>query len=105
MQKKVSYAELVEFFYRTHDPTQVGGQGPDVGSQYRSALFPHTDEQTSIARKVTEEVQKKHFDPHGTRIVTEIQQVPASDLYVLQGRQESCTNAAASPPRTTTKST
>ena len=86
MQKKVSYAELVEFFYRTHDPTQVGGQGPDVGSQYRSALFPHTEEQSSIARKVTEEVQKKHFDPHSSRIVTEIQQVPASDLYVMHGR-------------------
>ena len=78
----MSYEELVEFFYRTHDPTQQDGQGPDIGSQYRSALFPHTPEQEAIARKVTEEVQKKHFDPHGTRIVTTIHRVPASDLYV-----------------------
>ena len=79
----MSYEELVEFFYRTHDPTQQDGQGPDIGSQYRSALFPHTLEQEAIARKVTEEVQKKHFDPQGTRIVTAIQRVPAGDLYVL----------------------
>ncbi|AXA49345.1 peptide-methionine (S)-S-oxide reductase [Malassezia restricta] len=81
---KVSYEELVEFFYRTHDPTQQDGQGPDIGSQYRSALFPHTPEQEAIARKVTEEVQKKHFDPHGTRIVTTIHRVPASDFFVAE---------------------
>lgn len=79
----VSYAELVEFFYRTHDPTQVGGQGPDMGDQYRSALFPHTQEQTDIAQKVTSEVQAKHFNPHGTRIVTQIQMAKPEDLYVL----------------------
>lgn len=56
---KVSYAELVEFFYRSHDPTQLNAQGNDRGSQYRSALFPHDDEQLSIVKKVTQEVQDK----------------------------------------------
>ncbi|KAJ7168676.1 peptide methionine sulfoxide reductase [Mycena filopes] len=68
----VGYAELVEFFYRTHDPTTVNRQGGDVGTQYRSAIFATTPEQEDIARRVTEEVQAKHFTPKGTKIVTEI---------------------------------
>ncbi|KAI0698797.1 peptide methionine sulfoxide reductase [Earliella scabrosa] len=68
----VKYEELVEFFYRTHDPTTVNRQGNDVGTQYRSAIFYHTPEQLEAAKRVTEEVQKKHFDPHGTKIVTEL---------------------------------
>ncbi|PKI85674.1 peptide-methionine (S)-S-oxide reductase [Malassezia vespertilionis] len=80
---RVSYAELVEFFYRTHDPTQANGQGPDIGTQYRSALFPHTPEQEQTAKRVTEAVQAQHFDPKGTRIVTTIEPRPVSDLYVL----------------------
>lgn len=68
----VSYAELVEFFYRTHDPTTVNKQGHDRGTQYRSAIFYNSPAQKDIAERVTEEVQKKHFDPHGTKIVTEI---------------------------------
>lgn len=78
----MSYAELVEFFYRTHDPTQVNGQGPDIGTQYRSALFPHTEAQEMTAKSVTEEVQAKHFQPKGSKIVTEIRRVPVEDLYV-----------------------
>ncbi|KIJ51300.1 hypothetical protein M422DRAFT_223801 [Sphaerobolus stellatus SS14] len=69
----VKYEELVEFFYRTHDPTTVDRQGNDVGSQYRSAIFVHSDEQAKIAREVTEAVQKKHFDPKGAKIVTTIE--------------------------------
>ncbi|KAH9834627.1 peptide methionine sulfoxide reductase MsrA [Rhodofomes roseus] len=68
----VSYGELVEFFYRTHDPTTANRQGNDTGTQYRSAIFYHSPEQLEIARRVTEEVQKKHFDSVGTKIVTQI---------------------------------
>ncbi|KAF7288918.1 Peptide methionine sulfoxide reductase [Mycena indigotica] len=88
----VSYAELVEFFYRTHDPTTENKQGPDVGTQYRSAIFTTTAEQAATAKRVTEEVQAKHFAPNvslsrrlvsmllpyhfpqGTAIVTQIQE-------------------------------
>jgi len=73
------YEELVEFFYRTHDPTTVNRQGGDTGTQYRSAIFTNSDEQAAIARRVTNEVQKKHFDPIGKRIVTTIQ--PAGVWY------------------------
>ncbi|KAA1472006.1 methionine sulfoxide reductase A [Dentipellis sp. KUC8613] len=71
--KKVTYDELVEYFYRTHDPTTINSQGKDTGTQYRSAIFFNTPEQEVIAKRVTEEVQKKHFDPKGEKIVTTIE--------------------------------
>lgn len=58
---KVSYAELVEFHYRTHDPTHVDRQGPDRGTQYRTAIFTNSKEQDEIARKVTAEVKATHY--------------------------------------------
>jgi len=70
----VGYAELVEFFYRTHDPTTVNRQGGDAGTQYRSAIFTTTPEQMAVARRVTDEVQAKHFTPKGSKIVTEIRE-------------------------------
>ncbi|KAJ7155592.1 peptide methionine sulfoxide reductase [Mycena filopes] len=70
--KIVSYAELVEFFYRSHDPTTLNRQGGDRGTQYRSAIFTTTPEQAETAKRVTEEVQAKHFTPKGTKIVTSI---------------------------------
>jgi len=70
--KLVSYAALVEFFYRTHDPTTVDKQGHDRGSQYRSAIFYNSPVQKDTAQRVTDEVQKAHFDPHGKTIVTQI---------------------------------
>jgi len=77
--EKVSYADLVEYFYRTHDPTTLNRQGGDRGTQYRSAIFTHNDEQAETAKRVTEEVQKKHFDPKGQKITTKI--VPAGPWY------------------------
>ncbi|THU83666.1 peptide methionine sulfoxide reductase [Dendrothele bispora CBS 962.96] len=70
----VSYDELVEFFYRTHDPTTVNRQGADVGTQYRSAIFYTTPDQLEAAKRVTAEVQEKHFTPKGQKIATEIVQ-------------------------------
>lgn len=81
-QAQVQYADLVEFFYRSHDPTEENAQGPDRGTQYRSAIFAHTPEQERIAQKVTQVVQSMHFDKQAKRIVTQIQLVPESDLYV-----------------------
>ncbi|ORX96256.1 reductase [Basidiobolus meristosporus CBS 931.73] len=75
--KKVTYDALTEFFYRMHDPTTVDRQGPDVGTQYRSAIFYHSPAQKETAEKVTKEVQEKHFQ--GKRIATQI--VPAQKFY------------------------
>ncbi|PHH86034.1 hypothetical protein CDD83_10844 [Cordyceps sp. RAO-2017] len=49
---RVSYARLLAFFFRMHDPTTEGRQGPDVGPQYRSAIFVYSDEQEATARRV-----------------------------------------------------
>ncbi|KIS70688.1 peptide-methionine-S-sulfoxide reductase [Mycosarcoma maydis] len=78
---KVSYAEIIEFFYRTHDPTQLNQQGNDRGTQYRSAIFAHDQTQLDIAKKVTEEVQKKHFDPKGKKIVTQLEIRKKEDFF------------------------
>ncbi|KAJ7155692.1 peptide methionine sulfoxide reductase [Mycena filopes] len=70
--KLVSYAELVEFFYRSHDPTTRDAQGADKGSEYRSAIFTHSEQQAQIAKRVTAEIQEKYFSPKGKTIVTQI---------------------------------
>ena len=74
---KVSYEELLITFWEWHDPTTMNRQGPDVGSQYRSAIFFHDHEQEQVARRSKEILEKgKVF---GGPIVTEI--VPASPFY------------------------
>ncbi|HVA18414.1 MAG TPA: peptide-methionine (S)-S-oxide reductase MsrA [Candidatus Dormibacteraeota bacterium] len=49
--EKVSYEQLLDVFWQTHNPTQVNRQGPDVGSQYRTAIFFHSPEQKALAEK------------------------------------------------------
>ncbi|GJJ12580.1 hypothetical protein Clacol_006823 [Clathrus columnatus] len=86
----VSYAELVEFFYRFHDPTMLNHQGNDKGKEYRSVIITSSDEQAQIARKVTAEVQAKHFDLKSQKLVTRIEtagswkESPAKDQQYLQ---------------------
>jgi peptide-methionine (S)-S-oxide reductase len=57
--EKIQYRTLLEFFYKMHDPTTANRQGPDVGSQYRSAIFYHDAEQEKIAKDITEKVNKQ----------------------------------------------
>lgn len=74
---QISYEELVRKFFKLHDPTTMNRQGPDVGSQYRSAIFYKTDEQKNVALKVKQELDEKKIYPN--KIVTEI--VKASEFY------------------------
>lgn len=66
---KVSYRTLVRHFFRMHDPTQLNRQGPDVGDNYRSAIFYFDDGQKIIAEKVRSAAQSEHKDK---QIVTEV---------------------------------
>ena len=65
----VSYEKLLEIFWSSHDPTQLNRQGPDVGAQYRSAIFFHGPEQEVAARASLERLEASGRYP---RIVTEI---------------------------------
>jgi peptide methionine sulfoxide reductase msrA/msrB len=75
--EKISFAELLDAFWSSHDPTTVDRQGPDVGSQYRSAIFVHNAEQDRIAHESIDEVNKSGV--FRRKIVTQI--VPAGKFY------------------------
>jgi methionine-S-sulfoxide reductase len=66
--EKVSFDELCKQFFHMHDPTQLNRQGPDVGDNYRSAIFYLTDEQWKIAEKVRNDIQSKFKSPIVTQI-------------------------------------
>src|SRR5437773_7352159 len=55
---KISYDELLEVFFKTHDPTSLNRQGNDVGTQYRSVIFYHNDEQKRLAEKYKTELDR-----------------------------------------------
>jgi peptide-methionine (S)-S-oxide reductase len=74
--KVISYQEILEIFYATHDPTTLNRQGNDVGEEYRSAIFYHDDQQRQIAESVTNGFAKDHWDDP---IVTEI--VPLTKFW------------------------
>jgi len=72
---RLSYADLLAVFFALHDPTTEDRQGPDVGSQYRSAIFTHDDEQREVAETVIDELADEYDDP----IVTEVE--PLETFY------------------------
>ncbi len=73
--ERITYEQLVSAFFSMHDPTTPNRQGPDVGSQYRSAIFTHDDRQQQIAERVRDAIQPALPRP----IVTEI--VPAKTFW------------------------
>jgi len=75
--EQLSYEKLLEVFWQIHDPTQLNRQGPDFGTQYRSAIFFHSPEQEAVARKSKEQAQAS--GRFRRPIVTEI--TPASAFY------------------------
>ncbi len=79
----LSYAELLRFFFRIHDPTTLNRQGNDRGSQYRSAIFTLSDEQKNIARNIIKEVDTsgKWESPVVTEIVSAGEFYPAEDYH------------------------
>ena len=77
--QEVSYEELLKIFWNNHNPTTLNRQGPDVGKQYRSAVFFHTPEQKKVAMEMKEKLNPIAREKFQSDIVTEIKQ--ASDFY------------------------
>ncbi len=77
---RVKYEDLLAIFWSVHDPTTLNRQGPDVGTQYRSAIFHHTPEQETAARASMEELRQSGSSRR--EIVTEI--TPATEYYVAE---------------------
>ncbi len=75
--KKVSYEQLVEVFYQNHNPTTKNRQGPDVGSQYRSAIFTHSEDQRKKAQEIRDRIDAS--GQWNSPVVTEIE--PAGAFY------------------------
>ena len=80
---RISYEEILRFFFRLHDPTTANRQGNDVGSQYRSAIFVHDDAQREVAERVKKEVDAsgKWTRPVMTEIVPATEFWPAEDYH------------------------
>ncbi|MBW2962782.1 peptide-methionine (S)-S-oxide reductase MsrA [Mesonia aestuariivivens] len=72
--KFISYEELLLVFFTTHDPTTLNRQGNDIGTQYRSAIFYHSEEQKNIAEQVVRQLNETVFKG---KIVTEITEASA----------------------------
>jgi peptide-methionine (S)-S-oxide reductase len=91
---RVSYDELLEIFWKTHDPTTLNRQGNDVGTQYRSVVYYHNEAQKKLAEKY-----KKELDAAGifnNPIVTEIS--PFDVLYVAEDYHQNYFNENGSQP-------
>jgi peptide-methionine (S)-S-oxide reductase len=74
---RISYQDLLQAFFRSHDPTSLNRQGADVGTQYRSVIFYHNDEQKQLAETAKAELDKS--GAYDSKIVTEIS--PAEPFY------------------------
>jgi peptide-methionine (S)-S-oxide reductase len=89
----IAFDDILDIYFATHDPTQLNRQGNDVGTQYRSAIFPHSPEQEAAARAAIERAQADWDKP----IVTTIE--PLSDWYPAEDyHQEYFEREGASNP-------
>jgi peptide-methionine (S)-S-oxide reductase len=96
--QQVSFDELLDVFWRKHDPTQLNRQGWDIGDQYRSVVFVHDEEQRAAAERSKEREQSNHRKP----VVTQIEPAPtfyeAEDYhqqYLEKRGRSSCTPTLA----------
>jgi peptide-methionine (S)-S-oxide reductase len=71
----ISFKEILEIFFATHDPTTLNRQGPDIGTQYRSVIFYHNQEQRAIAKHVIDELTKEKI--WDAPIVTQVEPLKA----------------------------
>lgn len=81
---QVSYRQLLDLFWQSHDPTQLDRQGPDIGSQYRSVVFYHSEEQRQAALNSKDELAAS--DAYASDIVTQIE--PAGPFYLAEEQHQ-----------------
>jgi len=81
--ERISYDEILRYFFRLHDPTTANRQGNDIGTQYRSAIFVHDEKQREVAERVKNEVDGsgKWPRPVATEIVNATEFWPAEDYH------------------------
>ena len=91
---KISYDEMLAAFWKTHDPTQLNRQGNDVGTQYRSVIFYHNEEQKRLAEKYKKEINESNA--YGKPIVTEIS--PFIVFYKAEDYHQDYYNANGDQP-------
>jgi peptide-methionine (S)-S-oxide reductase len=92
----VSFSQLLEIFFVVHDPTTLNRQGPDAGTQYRSAVFYHNDKQKELALKAIQAINET--GEWGANAVTEVTEFTNfykaenyhQDYYALNGEQPYC---------------
>jgi len=78
---QISYADMLDIFFATHDPTTLNRQGNDVGTQYRSAIFPHSPDQEAAARDGIVRAQADWPQPIVTSIGPDSTWYPAEDYH------------------------
>ena len=80
---RISYREIAEIFFAIHDPTTLNQQGADIGTQYRSAIFYHNEEQRAVAEKLIGDLNNGHLwkNPIVTQIVPADKFYPAEDYH------------------------
>jgi peptide-methionine (S)-S-oxide reductase len=91
---EVSYDELLEIFWQTHDPTTLNRQGNDVGTQYRSVVFYHNEKQKELAEKYKAELDEAEI--YNDPIVTEISEF--EKMYVAENYHQNYFNENGSQP-------
>lgn len=79
--KIISFKDLLYVFFKLHDPTQLNGQGADIGPQYRSAIFYHSEDQKGEALEAQKEAQKQYSSPIVTEIVAYKNFYPAEESH------------------------
>lgn len=91
-ETKISFKDLLEVFWKTHDPTQLNRQGNDVGTQYRSVVFYHDDEQKELAE--TYKAKLNEASAYPSPVVTEI--AAASKYYIAEANHQNYWNERGS---------
>ena len=78
---KITFRQLVTGFFEMHDPTQVDGQGPDLGTQYRSGIWCETEEQLKVAQEILKETQARFEMPIATQVEMAKHFYPAEEYH------------------------